>query len=216
MEVDYVRRHIIKAEKLQDGLILPNDARITPVPIGEDISSLSAILLNDEYYGFLRDGVRKIDGLPVLDEMFLIPFKAKAWLDLTERRTAGGRVDSTDIRKHKRDIYRLSDFVRDGFQFALPPDVEADMGEFVRQTQETLANTPKKEQPRERERIEKLVRLFGLQPNILQWKLSMPTFSIMSECVTRVSSGNITYGYIIYIDSPLLEMSKSKKHIQNA
>jgi hypothetical protein len=49
-----------------DGLILPEDAKITPIPIGEDISSLSAILLNEGYYNFLRDGVRKIDGLPTV------------------------------------------------------------------------------------------------------------------------------------------------------
>jgi hypothetical protein len=67
-----------------DGLKLPETALVTPIPIGEDISSLSAILLNDDYYHFLRDGVRKIDGLPILDEVHLIPFKAKAWLELTE------------------------------------------------------------------------------------------------------------------------------------
>ena len=42
-----------------NGLNLPDDASITPIPISEDISSLSAILLNDQYYAFLRDGVRR-------------------------------------------------------------------------------------------------------------------------------------------------------------
>ena len=35
--------------------------------------------------------------------------KTKAWLDLTERKEAGeANVDSTDIKKHKNDVYRLS------------------------------------------------------------------------------------------------------------
>jgi hypothetical protein len=145
-----------------DGLILPEDAVITPVPLGEDISSLSAILLNDKYYNFLLNGVRKIEGLPVLDELYLIPFKAKAWLELTERRSSGGRVDGADIRKHKRDIFRLTDFISEGFKFALPPDIESDMSEFIRQVRETLVNTPTKERKGEQARIEKIAVIFGI------------------------------------------------------
>ena len=39
-----------------EGITLPSDAVLTPVPIDEEISSLSAILLNDDYYSFLRSG----------------------------------------------------------------------------------------------------------------------------------------------------------------
>jgi hypothetical protein len=145
-----------------DSLILPEDARITPVPLGDDISSLSAILLNDEYYDFLRNGVRKISGLPVLDELYMIPFKAKAWLELNERRSVGGRVDSADIRKHKRDIYRLADIITDGFKFTLPLDIEDDMREFIKQAQIALVNTPAKDRKGEQRRIEKIVSLFDL------------------------------------------------------
>jgi hypothetical protein len=153
--IELFSRHI-------DGLILPDDAKITPVPIGEDISSLSAILLNDAYYSFLRNGVRKIDGLPVLDELHLIPFKAKAWLELTDERNKGNHVDSTDIRKHKHDVYRLIDFISDGFKFALPPNIENDMDEFVKRAYEALLYTPQKERTGEQKRIEKITRLFAL------------------------------------------------------
>jgi hypothetical protein len=37
----------------------------------------------------------------------LIPLKAAAWLDLTRRKTAGEIVDSKDIQKHRRDVFRL-------------------------------------------------------------------------------------------------------------
>ena len=37
---------------------------------------------------------------------YLIPFKAKAWMDLTDRRAAGEHVDSKNIKKHKNDVFR--------------------------------------------------------------------------------------------------------------
>jgi hypothetical protein len=38
------------------GLInFPEDARITPIPVNDDLSSLSAILMDDEYYHFTID-----------------------------------------------------------------------------------------------------------------------------------------------------------------
>jgi hypothetical protein len=39
-----------------EGIALPPDAVLTPIPIDEEISSLSAILLNDDYYNFLLSG----------------------------------------------------------------------------------------------------------------------------------------------------------------
>ena len=35
-----------------------------------------------------------VDGIPVLSPTCLIPFKAKAWLDLKERKLNGEQVDS--------------------------------------------------------------------------------------------------------------------------
>jgi len=150
-----------------DRLILPVDAYVTPIPVGDDISSLSAILLNDDYYHFLRDGVRKIDGLPILDELHLIPFKAKAWLELTERREKGTSVDANDIRKHKRDVYRLCDFIAPGFKLTLPEAVESDLREYILAVRDALPNTPQKERKAERLRIEKIAALYGLPPEIL-------------------------------------------------
>jgi hypothetical protein len=144
-----------------DGLILPDDAVITPIPVGDDISSLSAILLNDDYYDFLRNGVRKIDGLPVLDELYMIPFKAKAWLDLTERRARGESVDSNDIRKHKRDVYKLAGIVRAGFKFTLPAAVDNDMRTFIKAAGETLTSLSAKDRKAEQALIEKVAAFFG-------------------------------------------------------
>jgi hypothetical protein len=152
-----------------DGLVLPDEAKITPIPIGEDISSLSAILLNDDYYYFLRDGIRKMDGLPILDELHLIPFKAKAWLDLTENRNKGGRVDSADIRKHKRDVYRLCDILPPGFKLNLPDTVKLDLERYIVSVQELHISLSLKEIRAEQNRLEKLVQLYGLSGSVLLW-----------------------------------------------
>lgn len=80
-----------------DALILPESATLTPLPIDDDISSLSAILLNNEYYEFLLHGRVQIDGITILDAGYLIPFKAKAWLDLRDRKSTGENIDSKNI-----------------------------------------------------------------------------------------------------------------------
>lgn len=94
-----------------DAIILPKDAMLSPLPIDEDISSLSAILLNDDYYNFLRQGRIQVAGVTVLDAPYLIPFKAKAWMDLSDRKAAGELLDSKDIRKHKNDVFRLTELL---------------------------------------------------------------------------------------------------------
>lgn len=58
--------------KLEEGAVL------TPLPIDDEISSLSAILLNEAYYELLKKGQIMIDGIPVLSTTCLIAFKAKA------------------------------------------------------------------------------------------------------------------------------------------
>ena len=50
-----------------DAIQLPEDAVLTPLPMDEDISSLSAILLDDDYYDFLKQGKVTVDGVTVLD-----------------------------------------------------------------------------------------------------------------------------------------------------
>ena len=50
-------------------------------------------------------------GVTVLDAAYLIPFKAKAWMDLTDRKAAGEHVDSKNIKKHKNDVFRLTELI---------------------------------------------------------------------------------------------------------
>jgi hypothetical protein len=63
-----------------DGVLLPDGAELTPLPLEEDISSLSAILLDDGYYEFLKSGVRVLDGLPILNASHSFRSKRKRGL----------------------------------------------------------------------------------------------------------------------------------------
>ncbi|MDI1363517.1 MAG: hypothetical protein PSX79_01380, partial [bacterium] len=89
-----------------EGIDLAPGSQLTPLPIDEAAASLSAILLDSGYYDFLRENARMIDGLPVLGEAAVIPFKARAYLDLTARKAEGEAIDSQNIRKHRNDVFR--------------------------------------------------------------------------------------------------------------
>lgn len=105
--------------------------RLTPIYISDEISSLSAILLNDEYYSFLREGLSEIDGIQILNYTHIIPFKAKAWLDLKDRREHGEQVDSKNISKHKNDVFRLSQLVAARDRVMLNSEIYSDMKSFL-------------------------------------------------------------------------------------
>ena len=105
--------------------------RLTPIHISDEISSLSAILLNDEYYSFLTSGLTKIDGIQTLNYTHIIPFKAKAWLDLKKRKENGEQVDSKNILKHKRDVFRLSQLITEADRVELGKEIRNDMEKFI-------------------------------------------------------------------------------------
>jgi hypothetical protein len=114
------------------GLELPADARITPIPAGDDISSLSAILLDDTYYRFVVQSRTMVNGVPILPAQCLIPLKARAWLDLTVRKERGDvTIKSDDIKKHRYDVFRLYLSIAPADRFELPPSILADLGSFL-------------------------------------------------------------------------------------
>ena len=83
------------------------DSRIIPVHIADDVSSLSAIALDDDFYAFMKKGRRVVDGISVLGAEHIIPFKMFAWLNNLDLKKQGKKVNSDDIKKHKKDVFRL-------------------------------------------------------------------------------------------------------------
>jgi hypothetical protein len=109
----------------------PADCRLTPLPIAEEVSSLSAILLDDDYYDFVQEGTRLDGGLSVLAPEYIVPLKARAWIDLTDRHERGEAVSRDDIKKHRNDIIRLSQLISPRARIALPDAIGSDLKEFV-------------------------------------------------------------------------------------
>ena len=112
-------------------LDLPEDAIYTRIPVDQDIVSLSAILLDDAYFEALQAAKRQVDGVTIVDETLLIPFKARAVLDLTARFEADGNVDRKHIRKHRNDVFRLAQLLPPDARIALPESVRQDLRVFV-------------------------------------------------------------------------------------
>lgn len=116
-----------------DALTLADESHLTPVPTDEDISSLSAILLDDDYYAFLHRHKRVLEGISVVDEEGLFLLKARAWLDLTRRKATGGDVDSRTIKKHRNDVLRLYQVINPGHRLDLPPTIRRDLTAFLQE-----------------------------------------------------------------------------------
>lgn len=96
------------------GYNLPMTEGIIPIHIDDDVSSLSAILLNDDFYYFMMEGRKVINDIGILDAEHIIPFKMFAWLDLKRRKAAGEHVNEKDLKKHKNDVFRLLQIVSVG------------------------------------------------------------------------------------------------------
>ncbi len=121
----------------QNNVVLKPDAHLMPLHIDDEVSSLSAILLNDDYYRFLLAGRTEVDGVSILDAEHIIPLKMKAWLDLKEKKAQGIHVNSRDIKKHRLDIFRLFPLVRTDLQLIVPASVHTDIQAFIGQMLET-------------------------------------------------------------------------------
>lgn len=117
--------------RVPDALSLADDSHLTPIPTEEGISSLSAILLSDDYYRFLHAGRRVVDGLSFVGPEQLIPLKARAWLDLSDRRALGEAIDGKSIKKHRNDVFRLYRILDPDFEGKTPEIIKRDLREFI-------------------------------------------------------------------------------------
>lgn len=109
---------------------LPPDAHIEPIRVGEGLSSLSAVLIDDDYYAFTIEHSRNIEDIHVASPEALICLKAKAYTEMLDRKAAGEQVDSRDIEKHKKDIFRLIAMLSQNSHFILPEKLKKDLNDF--------------------------------------------------------------------------------------
>ncbi|MBL8473539.1 MAG: nucleotidyl transferase AbiEii/AbiGii toxin family protein [Rhodocyclaceae bacterium] len=150
-----------------DGFQLAPDSHLTPIPMDEAVSSLSAILLDDTYYRFIMAGRHEKNGLSLVGEDRLIPLKAVAWLELSERKAQGKiQVDAKNVRKHANDVLRLAQLLSAAHRTVLGPKIRDDMQRFLDSIAGDADIDPKKigiRHPTKEMLLERIADAFGLE-----------------------------------------------------
>ncbi len=123
--------HMLELFSRSPGLIVPPSGdRLVRIPVSDEVSSLSAILLDDDYYQLVLQGRVEHEGLSVLAPAYVILLKARAWIDLTARREGGEPVARGDVKKHRNDVLRLSQLISPDERVVEPHVVQRDLTVF--------------------------------------------------------------------------------------
>src|SRR5574344_759752 len=84
--------------RIPESIVLPEDIRIVHISNNyDDLSSFSAIMMDDEYYNFAIKHSTQMQGVQVLDKFALIVFKSKAFVNNLTRKKSGQHVHQEDI-----------------------------------------------------------------------------------------------------------------------
>ena len=108
----------------------PKGLTIEPLPVDKDTSSLSAIIMDDDFYHFTIDHSKLTYGLRHADSAALIALKTKAYLNLLKDKAGGKHVNSKDIKKHRTDVLKNVVIMQDS-QIAAPEPIVDCIREFV-------------------------------------------------------------------------------------
>ncbi|HEX8014628.1 MAG TPA: hypothetical protein VF465_05295 [Flavobacterium sp.] len=117
--------------RIPDLLDLDEGTHLTPIPVDTEISSLSAILMDDDYYNFTIQHSQLDNGIHLANTEALIGLKAKAFLDYKTRKENGEKVDEKQLRKHKMDIFRLLLLLTPEENFTIAESIKSDIANFV-------------------------------------------------------------------------------------
>lgn len=117
--------------RIPDNIVFEGQGRFTPIHIDDELSSLSAILLDDNYYPLIVNGGTDIQGLSCLKAEYIIILKAKAWLDMSRRKASGDSIDSRKINRHKTDVIRLFPLLEPEIRIDIPEAIKLDLKAFL-------------------------------------------------------------------------------------
>ena len=135
---------------------------VVPLPFDDEISSLSAILLDEHYFEFIRQGIVSKHGVPVPDVLHIIPLKMRAHMDLNKRHDSGEHVRRKNLTKHRADVLSLSDLLTEGDSCVLPGAIANDANGFLDALEEYAQTVRRKERPRIIETTNFLRDVYGL------------------------------------------------------
>jgi len=121
---------LVPISEMVDEIFSPGE--ITYVKVEDKYTSLSAILLDKVYFDFLYKEKELIHGLSVANVNGLIILKIKAWLNLREDKALGLFVNTSDIKKHRTDVYRLYQVIDPIMRSKVNNKISNDILEFCR------------------------------------------------------------------------------------
>ena len=114
-------------------LKIPDDIHIVHLDADDERYSLSAILLQDDYYNLVvASSAETRNGMPTVGPDILAVLKAKAHLNLREEKRVGHFVSDHDLAKHRNDVFQLAYLFRGRYEGELPLLIKEDMREFLR------------------------------------------------------------------------------------
>jgi hypothetical protein len=117
--------------RIPDLIETGRNSHLTPIPVDDDMSSLSAILLSTDYYNYMISHSTLADGVHIASTEALICLKAKAFLEISERIASGSKEPGKQLSKHKNDIFRLIVMLSENSRFELPEIIKSHMQAFA-------------------------------------------------------------------------------------
>lgn len=108
----------------------PKGLTIEPLPVDGDVSSLSAIIMDDDFYQFSINHSKLTAGIRHADSAALIALKSRAYLNLVRDKAEGKHVNSRDIKKHRSDVLK-NVVIMEEDQVVAPASIVSCVKEFV-------------------------------------------------------------------------------------
>lgn len=109
-----------------DELKLDQNKRYTRINIDDSYYYLSGIILDEDFFIFIKSGVILKERLAVLDYLYLIPLKMYAYNNL--KRTNERKYD---IQKHKEDVFKLCDLFKENDELILSGKIKNEVINFI-------------------------------------------------------------------------------------
>lgn len=131
-QTDNFPKQIELFSRVPDMIEVPAGSHLTPVPVGEELSSFSAILLNDDYYHYAVSHTVVLNDLNFVDRDAVILLKSVAYINNSERKANGEQVRTEDIIKHKNDIFRIVSTFAEDDRYEIPEVLKKDLRKFLK------------------------------------------------------------------------------------
>lgn len=136
-------------------------SEVAPLSFDGAISSLSAIILDDGYYEFIRDSATNIGGITLLDALHIIPLKMRAHIDINRSYEEGRHCNDIDRRKHRSDVARLAGLLSSSARLELTGQMRVDAEDFLTDfTSYVNRQTNRKERVRLQDTLSFLERVY--------------------------------------------------------